>query len=430
MRRSVHTNASKEGNCALRHRRRRGRSWPARDFARTRSPRPAAPPVQNRRPKEARPNQAGLHVEQERRGGARSRAPATAETAAGRQRPPDPAARMVGTPDPPPARLVAGRALPMKPPLQIRSSPCRGRATEAPPPPSLAPRACPAAASGGGEEVGRGGEGAAATRLGFPAAVGRGVAGDAGEEISSGGRPGLRLEHCSVWGTESGEGNPGGDRQPAMTSTSSLVLLISWSTSCRTATPTHKGNRPGQGSIRIQLWLCRFRVTVGIACAGWDADTRISHGPLEYILAKEPVRCNGRENITHALNPTTITQDHNRSISFIFARHHICVAAYPPSHPRRRCPRCSHKTKKTCLNMFNPKASLSPSLLPLPLSPSLSLSLAFSHSRDEKSVVFPCDIFQRYARVVIDVFFSVYGYSGVFICNPDRRRYEKTDLAL
>ena len=77
--------------------------------------------------------------------------------------------------------------------------------------------------------------------------------------------------------------------------------------------------------------------------------------------------------------------------------------------------------KKTCLNMFNPKASLSPSLLPLPL----SLALAFSHSRDEKSVVFPCDIFQRYARVVIDVFFSVYGYSGVFICNPDRRRYEK-----
>ena len=48
-----------------------------------------------------------------------------------------------------------------------------------------------------------------------------------------------------------------------------------------------------------------------------------------FLLAKEPVRCNGRENITHALNPTTITQDHNRSISFIFARYHICVAAYP-----------------------------------------------------------------------------------------------------
>ena len=51
MRRSVHTDASKEGNDALRRRRRRGRSWPARDFARTRSPPPAAPPVQNRRPR-------------------------------------------------------------------------------------------------------------------------------------------------------------------------------------------------------------------------------------------------------------------------------------------------------------------------------------------------------------------------------------------
>ena len=78
------------------------------------------------------------------------------------------------------------------------------------------------------------------------------------------------------------------------------------------------------------------------------------------------------------------------------------------------------KQQKTCLNMVNPKASLSPSLLPLPLSLSF-----FSHSHDEKSVVFPCDIFQRYACVVIDVFFSVYGYSGVFICNPDRRSDEK-----
>ena len=64
--------------------------------------------------------------------------------------------------------------------------------------------------------------------------------------------------------------------------------------------------------------------------------------------------------------------------------------------------------------MVNPKASLSP----------------FSHSRDEKSVVFPCDIFQRYACVVIDVFFSVYGHSGVFICNRNRRRYEKKNLAV
>ena len=72
--------------------------------------------------------------------------------------------------------------------------------------------------------------------------------------------------------------------------------------------------------------------------------------------------------------------------------------------------------------MVNPKASLSPSLLP-PLS--LSLTLVFSHSRNEKSVVFPYDIFQRYACVVINVFFSLYGYSGVFICNLDRRRYEK-----
>ena len=86
----------------------------------------------------------------------------------------------------------------------------------------------------------------------------------------------------------------------------------------------------------------------------------------------------------------------------------------------------TQNNKQRVLNMVNPKASLSPSLLPLPLSLSVSLSL----SRDEKYVVFPCDIFQRYARVVIDVFFSVYGYSGVFICNRDRRRYEKTDLAL
>ena len=139
------------------------------------------------------------------------------------------------------------------------------------------------------------------------------------------------------------------------------------------------------------------------------------------------MRCNGRENITHDLNPTTITQDHNRSISFIFARHHICVAAYPPSHPRRRWPRCSHKIKKTCLNMFSPKASLS---LSLSLSPPLSLSLAFSHSRDEKSVVFPCDNFQRYARVVINIFFSVYGYSGVFFAIRIAAGMKKTDLAL
>ena len=72
--------------------------------------------------------------------------------------------------------------------------------------------------------------------------------------------------------------------------------------------------------------------------------------------------------------------------------------------------------------MVNPKAFSLP-LFSLSLSP--SLSLAFSHSRDEKSVVFPCDIFQRYACVVINDFFSLYGYSGVFICNLDRRRYDK-----
>ena len=60
--------------------------------------------------------------------------------------------------------------------------------------------------------------------------------------------------------------------------------------------------------------------------------------------------------------------------------------------------------------MFNPKT-------PLSLSPP---SLSLSHSRDEKSVVFPCDIFQRFACVVIEVFFSLYCYSGVFICNPGR----------
>ena len=68
--------------------------------------------------------------------------------------------------------------------------------------------------------------------------------------------------------------------------------------------------------------------------------------------------------------------------------------------------------------MFNPKASLPPSL---PLSRFLSLSRW-------EICCFPCDIFQRYACVVIDVFFSLYGYSGVFICNLDRRRYEKKIL--
>ena len=86
--------------------------------------------------------------------------------------------------------------------------------------------------------------------------------------------------------------------------------------------------------------------------------------------------------------------------------------------------------------MVNPKASLSPSLLPLPLplSPSLFLSLSLARflslSRWE-ICCFPLRHFQRYACVVIDVFFSLYGYSGVFICNPDRRRYEeKMNLAL
>jgi len=93
---------------------------------------------------------------------------------------------------------------------------------------------------------------------------------------------------------------------------------------------------------------------------------------LWILLAKESVRCNGRENITHTLNPTTITQDHNRSISFIFARHHICVAAYPPSHPRRRWPRCSHKTTKNVCWIWLILRRLS-----LPLS-SLSLSLSLA----------------------------------------------------
>ena len=93
-----------------------------------------------------------------------------------------------------------------------------------------------------------------------------------------------------------------------------------------------------------------------------------------------PVRCNGRENITHTLNSTTITQDHNRSIFFIFVRHHICVAAYPPSHPRRRWPRCSHKTTKSVCwiwlilrRLSLPISSLSP---PLSLACSLSLTIA------------------------------------------------------
>ncbi|KAE8774207.1 hypothetical protein D1007_53486 [Hordeum vulgare] len=91
---------------------------PTRDFARTRSPPLAAPPVQNRQSKEVRPDQASPHTEQGGRGGARSRAPATAKAVAGCQRPPDP----------PPARLLTCRASPMEPPLQIRDSACRGRA--------------------------------------------------------------------------------------------------------------------------------------------------------------------------------------------------------------------------------------------------------------------------------------------------------------
>ena len=142
------------------------------------------------------------------------------------------------------------------------------------------------------------------------------------------------------------------------------------------------------------------------------------------LLEKEPVCWNGRKNTTHTLNRTTITQDHNRSISFIFARHHICVAAYPPSHSHRRWPRCSHKTKQKRVWIWLILRRLSLPLSSLSLSP--PLSLAFSHSRDEKSIVSPYDIFQRYAYVVIDVYFSLYCYSGVFICNPDRCRYEET----
>ena len=70
-------------------------------------------------------------------------------------------------------------------------------------------------------------------------------------------------------------------------------------------------------------------VIVGRLFAIWIA-AGMKKWILRYkLLAKEAVHCNGRENITRALNSTTITQDHNRSISFIFARHHICVAAYP-----------------------------------------------------------------------------------------------------
>ena len=100
-------------------------------------------------------------------------------------------------------------------------------------------------------------------------------------------------------------------------------------------------------------------------------------------LVKEPVRCNGRKNTTHTLNPTTITQDHNRSISFIFARHHICVAAYPPSHPRRRWPRCSHKTTKNVCWIWLILRRLSLPLSSLSLSLSLSLARFLSLSRWE-----------------------------------------------
>ena len=90
------------------------------------------------------------------------------------------------------------------------------------------------------------------------------------------------------------------------------------------------------------------------------------------LLAKEHVRCNGRKNTTHTLNRTTITQDHNRSISFILATHHICVAAYPSSHPRRRWPQCSHKPKRVRMWLILRRLCLCPP------SPSLSLSLTLA----------------------------------------------------
>ena len=114
------------------------------------------------------------------------------------------------------------------------------------------------------------------------------------------------------------------------------------------------------------------------------------------VTTKESVRCNGRENITHVLNPTTTTQDRNRSISFIFARNHICFAAYPPSHPRRWWPRSSHKKNKKCvLNMVNSKASLSPSLLPLTLSLPLSLSRSLSLTLAMSKLLFSLATFFR-----------------------------------
>lgn len=119
-----------------------------------------------------------------------------------------------------------------------------------------------------------------------------------------------------------------------------------------------------------------------------------------FLLEKEPVCCKGRENITHTLNPTTITQDHNRSTP-LFLRGIIFVLPLILLLTLTGDGLDVHtKQQQKCLNMVNPKASLSPSLSSL----SLSLSLTFSHSCDEKSVVFPCDIFQRYACVVIDFF--------------------------
>ena len=121
---------------------------------------------------------------------------------------------------------------------------------------------------------------------------------------------------------------------------------------------------------------------------------------VKSILAKEHVCCNGRENITHTLNSTTITQDHNRSIFFIFARHHICVAAYPPSHPRRRWPRCLHKTtKNVCwVWLILRRVSLPPSSLSLSLSRSLSLTLAM------RNLLFSPATFFRDMHVYLSMF--------------------------
>ena len=77
-----------------------------------------------------------------------------------------------------------------------------------------------------------------------------------------------------------------------------------------------KTKRYLRNTLKIGLRV-EFLGIEGLLCKSTD-EVRPEMIVALLLLAKEPVRCNGRENITNALNSTIITQEHNRSISFIF----------------------------------------------------------------------------------------------------------------